>query len=465
WSDNGEYQDLITTIGIRVRDVTSEDAEIRKNQLLGLSYGNLSNGDNTGAGAFPTGLRYICNENKDNDFDFFVAEFDNEEVQALIGPNQGVPSVDENSEDQNLQWNDAGNSFSALDPLNKQAAHFYHAGSSSTNLIAYHGTTRVYPQYNTELDFSGNIQMIFTNQTTNQCPQQVFLSLTEENISQQINGLEDQLQLASENLEDLRRIIQTHSDHEDLGKNLDQFGVLRTKEVNAAYNVSKSMLSQNTNNALNILSSLDSFYGDMLLADVMINKGQPHEAEELLQDIEEKVKPSDIKTLVEYEAYLEWYDLQSFVISNLNGNWSSLDQSSIQKLEELAEKYHTYAGKKAQHILNLHFNRSYFIPPAYHDGNTNWKSSNVELIEQPDDLIQAYPNPSSDLLKVDCTDYQEVIEIVVISMDGRIIDEIKLNELTSFISIDVHDYGSGHYVLKVVGADGSFETTTFKVIR
>ncbi|MEO0404588.1 MAG: hypothetical protein AAF193_06930, partial [Bacteroidota bacterium] len=81
----------VTTIGIRARDTRHEDV-IRKNYLSNLNYGNLANGSNTGIDIFnqDTGLRYLCNENSGNEYDFAVAGFFDleEDLEATIKAEQ-----------------------------------------------------------------------------------------------------------------------------------------------------------------------------------------------------------------------------------------------------------------------------------------------------------------------------------------------------------------------------------------
>ncbi len=63
--------DNSATIGITMNSNNTGDVEVYKNYFTNLNFGNLSNGTNRQSNL--VGLRYVCNENYDNDVDFGVA--------------------------------------------------------------------------------------------------------------------------------------------------------------------------------------------------------------------------------------------------------------------------------------------------------------------------------------------------------------------------------------------------------
>jgi subtilisin family serine protease len=109
-------------IGIRVRDTNTEDDEVYKNILTDLHVGNKAEGnnnDNFDVG----GLRYVCNENARNVFDFLAESFDSEELAVgSIQWDPGPSDLDPDYPADNILTSD---NFALLDP---QGGHYTNMG-------------------------------------------------------------------------------------------------------------------------------------------------------------------------------------------------------------------------------------------------------------------------------------------------------------------------------------------------
>jgi Secretion system C-terminal sorting domain len=111
------------TVGICVARTKTTDDEIYRNFLNSLNYGNVANGDN---GEGNAGLRYVCNENTNNHFDFVVsdnfmwlaeaqiANIQQDNAEGQNNPNQSaantfIENADNNSLEFQNFWNEGVN--------------------------------------------------------------------------------------------------------------------------------------------------------------------------------------------------------------------------------------------------------------------------------------------------------------------------------------------------------------------
>lgn len=146
------------TFGVRVRDTRTDDDEIYKNYFFDLNYANLANGENIPPeGQAFGGLRYVCNENTNNQFDFTVSDFNlgqGPEVLA-IARNQNATGEDVDLVD-NLA--SAGNSFTS-NPT-EAFGHFWNEGE----FIYYLPTPSLIP-----ININGNVNNLTFTQNYS-CP-------------------------------------------------------------------------------------------------------------------------------------------------------------------------------------------------------------------------------------------------------------------------------------------------------
>ena len=90
-------------IGIRLDSTLSVADEIYRNEFEGLSVGNLSEGENRSSGTQNDrfGIAYICNDNSNNNYDFYVA--DNSYIRGGMGTDE-VPSGNTLSQNAEVQF-------------------------------------------------------------------------------------------------------------------------------------------------------------------------------------------------------------------------------------------------------------------------------------------------------------------------------------------------------------------------
>jgi hypothetical protein len=111
------------SVGICIARTKTADDEVYRNYLQNLNFGNLANGDNN-EGTAQNGLRYVCNENTGNHYDFAVSDniilvsvADIAEVQTDFGATLDDP---ENSA--------ANKFFSTVDDANIEYQNFWNVG-------------------------------------------------------------------------------------------------------------------------------------------------------------------------------------------------------------------------------------------------------------------------------------------------------------------------------------------------
>jgi hypothetical protein len=72
------------------------------------------------------------------------------------------------------------------------------------------------------------------------------------------------------------------------------------------------------------------------------------------------------------------------------------------------------------------------------------------------DLIEIYPNPANEFVNVVFKNPSKNIKVQLISLEGKIIYTHINNELTTGFKLDLSDYSSGIYFVKITGEDLNF---------
>lgn len=133
-------------IGIFVIDAGEDDNSIYRNELKNLAYADLSNGVNGGK---EQGLRYVCNQNLSNNFDFAVPHENN--LAAGIATNQ----------EGNIPTLSSGNMFTSI-PLYEET-HFYNQSLRPIRYFYYNSNSEIPVNYTIN-----NVSPIISN-TPNDC--------------------------------------------------------------------------------------------------------------------------------------------------------------------------------------------------------------------------------------------------------------------------------------------------------
>ncbi len=149
------------SVGICISRTKTADDEVYKNYLHNLNFGNLANGDNN-EGDPQNGLRYVCNENTGNHYDFAVSDnillasvADIAEVQTDFNTDTNEPAQEQSA---------ANKFFSTADDANIDYQNFWNVGE--TEQIEYRRYALGANETPTNGDYLG---IEITDMVANQC--------------------------------------------------------------------------------------------------------------------------------------------------------------------------------------------------------------------------------------------------------------------------------------------------------
>jgi hypothetical protein len=82
-------------------------------------------------------------------------------------------------------------------------------------------------------------------------------------------------------------------------------------------------------------------------------------------------------------------------------------------------------------------------------------------------VMTLFPNPASDLLNIDfkTTAFFKDAQLLVVDVVGRVIKNVKLDDLTSQYSLDVQDVPNGIYFCTLLSSQKVLEIQKFTIIK
>ena len=116
------------SVGICISRTKTADDEVYKNYLHNLNFGNLANGDNN-EGDAQNGLRYVCNENTGNHYDFAVSD---NIILASVADIAEVQTDFATDTWETTEKSAANKFFSTADDANIQYQNFWNVGETET---------------------------------------------------------------------------------------------------------------------------------------------------------------------------------------------------------------------------------------------------------------------------------------------------------------------------------------------
>lgn len=81
------------------------------------------------------------------------------------------------------------------------------------------------------------------------------------------------------------------------------------------------------------------------------------------------------------------------------------------------------------------------------DGNTRQRSRNNERTFKSETIVNTYPNPVSETLNIDISEFNSIVDIKLIDGLGQLVRSIP-NNSNSIIQLDVSELNQGIYIIK-----------------
>lgn len=408
-------------VGVLAHNSGSDPNTIYKNTYKGLSYANLSNGNNRGASAF-NGLQYICNGNEANMFDIAVPA---ENVSSTgISMFQGSASAS------------AGNIFSVAQ-----------ANSPAEMHILNHAAPIIYfePPAPTNYSFSS---VTLLQGVRNSCASKLPGRIEKGTLS---------------HLE--RQSFETNFWNEtDVWAKSEMAGALirdrLLQEDSIQLGAARTWLSHK--------GTLDARFA---VVDSWIQAGSVQAAQQALAGIPSSINLSGGAQL----EYNEFSALKNIQISALQAgmNETQMVGAHSQALKNIAEAGDYYASAQAQVLLNEVAGAGYrpqVILPTWGSQNISIPSVGSvppPLEEEPLLRIQAVPNPATQetVFHYSLPFGTERAQIIVRSIDGRLMERISVGADSGHVRWNTEYLQPGIYLYTLSVEGGTRTTGRLVIIR
>lgn len=421
------YHDLI---GIFCKNTGDFSKTIRRNNFVGLDFGNLSNGTNGNTSLqFPRGLNYLCNTNFNvsGSTDFAVAD-------GRIRPIQGLPNANTAG-----GYDATGNTFSYT------GTDFNNMGDGIAYFFNLNGLSEE------PLTFSGNITL---NQALpNMCPSD-FIERPPLD-TQIVDNIKQQYHDTKEAYSELMPTYQSHP----TDAMANTLSLYRQEMDEAAYKIALHIKSDTLSpyypdSLYAWIGNLENYEGDLWLAREYLAAGSPTLAAQVFNGI-----PSKYTLTTAQQSDLNNYA----AIANLIGTTSvyELDATALTALRSY-DNVGGHAEGWAQNILTW-YGAHYPVEYVTSSQGEQQLIGNGQIRFQQDAVssfkVAVFPNPANQVVNFAVEgDLSEKGEVLVVKdMHNRILTKFMVTSSESNISWDSSIYPSGLYFFQLYSNGKSIE--------
>ncbi|MBX2929609.1 MAG: hypothetical protein KF852_17385, partial [Saprospiraceae bacterium] len=404
-----ELPTSMQTVGIFIGHTWYESNVVYKNDIRGFNCANLSNGDNRGSNA-DDGLQYLCNENKGNDFDFSVPD----EVSGVVGV----------AEMQGSSNRAAANIFSGVLSSSDLEMHFQN-----------HGEPLTYFTPPSPTNYSMN-SITLEPGLTNTCPTRLpsgrEIGRLKTSEREELEDLFQESTNAREKIEAANMLIRDNLINEDS----IHFGEIQLWLARKG--------------------GLDAYFA---LVDSWLQLRDTSAAQQVLNDIPSLITLSG-RAQIEYDYFTDLKEIQINAIQTGISD-SVMAATHLVALKNIAEAGHYYASVQAQVLLNDLANTDYqldiVLPSPTPQNLTAPRAGNHQAITENGEMVhlQAVPNPvvEETLFHFRLPEGVEQAQIIITSLDGKIVEQIPVYSDTSVIRWQTGNKKPGMYFYAlIVGA-------------
>jgi hypothetical protein len=371
----GTHAPFVNKIGIVARATGTDWNSIYKNDFARMDFANLSNGDNRGGAA--TGLKYECNQNSQNRFDFSV---------PLENGNFGISEVQSGPFDPAIQGNlPAGNVFTPIlfAPLVSQ---FSNMGEELDYLASGISTTNgEIPNNNFILGV--NLDVI---SSVNTCADHMFTDGDPQLAEGEKEQLKGQFSYHLNILNELKKSVASTAEESA------EISGHANKVYTAANILVYDLLADSTNTELD---SLRAWWANKNSLDSEYNIIKSYAAQKDTNTAKQLTLAIPLNRVLSTQQELDYNNFKAmqrieFDLIKTDRNWTELETPEIITLLTIAEDEEGRAGIRAQNVLSFHYGFDYFreaiLPEFSAQGNEDEESTKTAT-----HLWNAYPNPAT----------------------------------------------------------------------
>ena len=363
-------------MGTWIKNSGSDPNRVEDNIYDNLYYGNYaSNKNRHSSGA---GLVYLCNQNSDNRYDFYVTNHSGTSNEG-IALNQGSTYVP------------AGNVFTkAGSPVGSD---FNNQSNLSSNYY-YNPTISSHQPTNTI-----NITTISTN-NSDICYYEMMASGStpedESQLEEVMNEYQYHKQKEAEFLESYNK-----NPSNDLPAEAERYKMLSHRNIQQILLYHLQSESVNWTQVQSWLEKKQSLYSHYQIADLLVQNNKSSEALTYLEKastfVDDEEDSKDLAVYIELKKLLHQW-------RTTGKSLATLGKKEVLQLQELADKYQGRGSAQAQNILNFWYGYTYVPKYEGETGKAKEKSLPISSSTAPATLdYRIAPNPAKDLLTISYT--------------------------------------------------------------
>ncbi len=434
------YEDIGTCIGIVSSDLGQNNEMIRKNTFKGLTYANLTQGENRGA-LWPLpngslGLSFECNINQYNSADFRVSDTLWGGFEAFYGIKGNIGSYDQ----------PAGNTFSE-----EPAANFINDTGHYLNYYYKDGAVNQEPLYTSGVNkvptsFNVSCETNFPYHDGELGFMQSQFHLIRNQLSQLLQVYEQQVNQGNPDPELENEIINLQSHKSQLA----------TSILSILYNVDEFNGSDIKDW---IIFGDDTLYKTQLI-DLYIQQLDFTNAYIEINNLRNELTTYPQQLQIEISDFIRLKELIIPILSQGNTLYD-LSQNTKNQITGIADNGKGLAKYQAQEILCFFFDQCISRNLTIPQGGS--QSSNKEYSVVIDkNNISIFPNPASDIAIIYFKDMNmdDSCRVEIFNLQGQKLKTLEMKEQK--LQFDISDLSSGLYLIKV--SDG-INTYTGKLLK
>lgn len=199
-----------------------------------------------------------------------------------------------------------------------------------------------------------------------------------------------------------------------------------------------------------LLASIDNPHYRYQLAMYYLEIGNPSLARTTFDNIPTDFQLSRATTL----EYQDWQGYMGILldVADAQRSYTNLTPNELTSITTIANS-HSYNAGQARALLRQIQDVSYDYP-VYDPADQTWnnvRKASVTSLKAP--IFGLYPNPANDIVTIELKDGMELIakDISIYDITGRMMDQITWETFNTETTIDLRNYVSGIYIVKITG--------------
>jgi Pregnancy-associated plasma protein-A/Secretion system C-terminal sorting domain/PKD domain len=200
----------------------------------------------------------------------------------------------------------------------------------------------------------------------------------------------------------------------------------------------------------------------------LLNHNEIANAEDRNSTISSRIKTLGVQNKLELQAFSDWFEFRKDLINNQT-EWSTLSESQMNQLIAFSNMRNTWTGVQARSILMIHFNKQYYIPPAFDKLNADLQKSKRANIAVEQPIITVFPTPANDLVSLtyndQVTDVSSQATLTIFDSMGKEVKSINFTSNHQIMNLEIAEWPTGIYLYELTLPFNRRVTGKFEVLH